>query len=442
MADLVFPKDFLFGCATAAHQVEGGNNNDWTNWEPEHILDRSVSGTAIDHYNRYPEDLKSLASLGQNAHRFSVEWSRVEPTEGEFDPDALRHYVDVVKTCRDLKLEPILTLQHFTLPKWLAKKGGVLSRDAPKLFARYAAVCAEALGPHVTWWVTINEPNIYGVMAYLRGEFPPGEHDIRATLRAMAALLRMHAAGALAIRAISARHERRAAISFAHHERPLRAPEDGTVLDRLSAKLPNFLFNRWFLKSAVTGRMLPPIGHGQRIYGLETSLDWLGVNFYSEEQVRFDSDNAAELFAKVGADPNKPQSSFGWAIDSSAFQRALLDLWKHFHLPIVITENGVSDENDELRPQFLVDYLAAVHGAIESGADIRGYLHWTAWDNFEWARGYSQKFGLFSVDHQTMSRKAKPSAAIYETICRQGLIPENLLYGGATAAVTSGVSDK
>src|SRR5439155_9835846 len=120
------------------------------------------------------------------------------------------------------------------------------------------------------------------------------------------------------------------------------------------------------------------------------------------------------------ADPKKPQSAFGWSIDADAFQRALTNLWKEFHLPMVITENGVSDNHDELRPQFIVDYLAAVHGAIQGGADIRGYMHWTAWDNFEWARGYSQKFGLFSVNRETMERRAKPSAHIYETICGQG----------------------
>ena len=437
MADLTFPKDFMFGCATAAHQVEGGNNNDWSDWEPEHILDGSVSGRAIDHYNLYREDLKALASAGQNAHRFSLEWSRIEPNEGEFDRDALRHYIDVAKTCRDLKMEPLVTLQHFTLPRWLAKKGGVLSSDAPTLFARYAAVCVEALGPHVTWWITINEPNIYGVMGYLRGEFPPGKHDVLASMRAMGALLKMHAAASLAIRSVSARHERRALISFAHHERPLRAPAGGTVLDHMAAVLPNFLFNRWFLKSCLAGRVLPPVGYGQRIYGLEGSLDWLGVNYYTEDQVRFDSEKSSELFANAEADPKKPHSAFGWAIDADAFQTTLLDLWQEFHLPMVITENGVSDEHDELRPQFIVDYLAAVHGAISRGADIRGYMHWTAWDNFEWAHGYSQKFGLSSVDRETMKRTDKPSAHIYETICGQGLIPENLLHGGATAAVTT-----
>src|SRR5438132_6687747 len=168
------PADFLLGCATAAHQVEGGIDNDWARWaaaDPARIADRSNAAVACDHYARYREDIAQLASLHQNAHRFSVEWARVEPQPGWFDAAALRHYADVARTCRAHGIEPVVTLHHFTMPRWFADGGGVRRADAPRLFARYAAACAEALGEHVTWWVTINEPSVLAVVGHLQGRW-------------------------------------------------------------------------------------------------------------------------------------------------------------------------------------------------------------------------------------------------------------------------------
>ena len=196
------PDDFLLGCATAAHQVEGNLDNDWTRMEreqPERIHDGSVSGLACDHYRRYRDDLALLAGLGQDAHRFSIEWSRVELRRGEFDRDALAHYADVVRTCRTVGMEPVVTLHHFTLPTWLADLGGVSAPDAPALFARYAALCAATFGESVRWWVTINEPNVLALFGHLYGEWPPLQRSVRACRAAMRGTARMHAAAYSAI---------------------------------------------------------------------------------------------------------------------------------------------------------------------------------------------------------------------------------------------------
>jgi beta-glucosidase len=420
------PDAFLLGCATAAHQVEGGLDNDWSRMErehPERIKDGSVSGLACDHHARYRADLEMLAGMGHNAHRFSIEWSRVEPREGVFDPVELRHYRDVVHTCRALRLEPLVTLHHFTLPTWLADRGGVLDPDAPRLFARFAAVCAETFGAEVRWWITINEPSVLAVFGYLYGEWPPLRRGTRGFLAALAGLARMHAAGHAAVHHVAAAHGWTAHVSFAHHERPMRALNPRSALDRAATVIPSWLFNRWFLRACVSGRMLPPVGAGQAVAGLRGSLDYVGVNFYCEERVRFNARNPGGLFADNVTAPDLPLSSFGWSIEPDALRRALARLWAEFHLPILITENGVADERDELRPRFIVDHLAAVCDALAGGVDVRGYLHWSSMDNFEWAEGYSRRFGLIAVDRQTMERVPKPSAAVFAEICRTHRVP-------------------
>ena len=423
------PSEFLIGCATAAHQVEGGNENDWSRFErqrPSPIADGSDASIAIDQYRRYAEDLEQLAADHQDAHRFSVEWARIEPEAGVFDDAALRHYRDVVRRCRRLEMEPVVTLQHFTLPAWLADLGGVINPAAPRLFARYAAACAESLGDDVVWWLTINEPAVLAVQGYLRGLWPPQQRSVGSAFAALRGLLRMHAAGARAVHDVSRRHGWDARVSMAHHERRLRPRRGASPLDRVATVLPDFIFNRWFLRSCLAGRMLPPVGDGRWIPDLRDSLDFLGVNYYSEDAVRFDARAPQTLFASTAPDAGLPRSAFGWAIDPAGLRRALNDLWVETRLPLMVTENGVADVDDELRPRFIVDHLNAVLDAMDDGADVRGYLHWTAWDNFEWAEGYTKRFGLYAVDRSTLARTAKPSAGVFAEICRTRTVPRRL----------------
>ena len=425
-----FPDRFLLGCATAAHQVEGGIDNDWSRWvadHPEAVNGGGDAAIAIDHYRRYRDDLEQLGSMQHNAHRFSVEWARVEPAPGVFDQDALAHYVDVARTCRRFGMEPVVTLQHFTLPVWLAEAGGFTAPDAPVRFARYAAACVEALGEQVTWWVTVNEPVVVAVLGYLEGLWPPGERSLPRTMAALRGLLRMHAAAAHAITKASHQHGRTAQISIAHHERRLLPRDPSSRADRAIAKVPDYLFNRWFLRACVTGRILRPVGSGEAVPGLAGSLTYLGLNHYTSEAVSLDLGAPGMLFARHEPVPGLPLSGTGWAIDAGSLRVALIDLAREFGLPIMITENGVADGHDELRPTFLRDHLGAVADAIDSGVDVLGYLYWTAWDNFEWAEGYTQRFGLISVDRESLQRVAKPSAALFAEICRTHEVSDALV---------------
>ena len=418
----------MLGCATAAHQVEGGIDNDWSRWvadHPEAVNGGGDAVIAIDQYRRYREDLKQRGSMHHTAHRFSVEWARIEPEPGRFDRDALAHYQDVVRTCRRNGMEPVVTLQHFTLPVWVAEAGGFAAPDAPAQFARYTAACVEAFGDMVSWWVTVNEPTVVAVLGHLEGVWPPGERSLRRTITALRGLLRMHAAGAHAITKVSVSQGRPAHVSIAHHERRLVPRDASSAVDRTLARLPDYLFNRWFLRSCIAGRALPPVGHGEVVPGLAGSLTYLGLNHYTSEAVSLDLRAPGMLFARHEAVPGYPISSAGWAIDPSAFRLALTELSREFGLPILVTENGVADDHDELRPEYLRDHLHAVADAIEAGVDVRGYLYWTAWDNFEWVEGYTKRFGLIAVDRETQERVAKPSAAMFAKICRTRQLPES-----------------
>lgn len=432
---LRIPEGFLIGTASAAHQVEGGLWNDWMRMErdePGRIKNGDSAAVAIDHFHRYREDLALLAGMGHTAQRFSVEWARVEPEPDHFDLSALRHYAGVVAACRELGMEPVVTLHHFTLPVWLADRGGVLDPQAPRLFARYAAACAEAFGEEVRWWLTLNEPNVLMALGYAEGQWPPHRRSPVLALRAAAGLLRMHAAAATALHQSGAARGRPAMVSIAHHERPFR-PVPGSLAARFGAWAPDLLFNRWFLWSCMRGRMLPPAGRGEVVPGPRGSLDYLGLNYYTDERVRFDWRASSRLFVSSDPDPSLPRNSLGWSIDPGGLRRAVVSLSEEFRLPVMVTENGVADEDDELRSGFLVDHLRAVVEAIDDGADVLGYLHWTGFDNFEWLEGYGAKFGLVAVDRATLERHPKPSAEVFAGVCRTGVIPAPDHPGGASA---------
>ena len=259
-------------------------------------------------------------------------------------------------------------------------------------------------------------------MGHLLGNWPPRLASPASFLAALRGLLLMHAAASTAIDTVAAAHGWEAKVSLAHHERPL-LPATRSVLDRAAAALPNWLFNRWFLEACIRGRMLPPVGAGELVPGLSGSLDYLGVNHYAHDAVHFDTAARRTLFARIEADPSLPHSTFGWAIDPQGFRRVLVDLWQRYRLPLHVTENGVADTADELRPRFIVDHLNALLDAVDDGCDIRAYLHWTAWDNYEWDQGYTQHFGLIAVDRDTMERTPKPSAELFARICRTRLVP-------------------
>ena len=417
-SSLAFPRQFLWGTATASHQVEGNNtNNDWWAWEQQdHILDGSRSGMACDHYHRYREDFDLLAALHQNAHRLSLEWSRIEPTPGNFDSEAIRHYRDVLEYLRRLDIEPVVTLHHFTNPLWLMAKGGWETLDAVEAFGRYVARAVDAFGDLVRYWVTINEPVVYATKGYAEGSWPPGKRNIFLVRQVLHNMIVGHARAVRIIRDRSRRAD--VQIGVANHLRVFDPYRPILPVDHFVARLGESVFNRAVLLSMIKGQFQFPFGWGPVPEG-EELIDFLGLNYYSRDMACLDFRYPHNYFGSFFAHPNHPKTAAGWEIYPEGMYR-LLKFLAQFDKPILITENGVADERDELRPAFLISHLQQIHRAIDEGVKVRGYLHWSALDNFEWAEGRRLRFGLIHVDYDSFKRTVKPSGELYANICANG----------------------
>jgi beta-glucosidase len=416
-----FPEGFLWGTATAAHQVEGGNHaSDWWSWEqvPGHIKNGDKSDPACDHYRRFASDFDLLKSLHQNAHRLSVEWSRIEPTPGEFSSVAIAHYRDVLQALRDRGMEPLVTLHHFTNPTWIAQLGGWEAPQTAEYFARFAARVTDELAGLARFWITINEPTVVAYQGYVHGEWPPGKRDFGAALRVVVTLLRGHW---LAYERIKRRHPE-FQVGLAHHLRIFDPARWFAPQDRAVAMAFNSIFNHSILRSLRHGRLVFPLTRNGRASGPRQSQDFIGLNYYTRELVKFNHRYRDELFGQRVLVERAQRSDSTWEVYPEGLYRTLLEL-RGQQLPIYVTENGVADRNDALRPEFLLTHVKAMHRAIAAGVPVRGYLHWTSFDNFEWAEGYGAKFGLIACDPVTQERRVRPSGRLYAEICRTNQVP-------------------
>lgn len=416
----VFPERFLWGAATAAHHVEGNNdNNDWWRWEQEggHIRDGSVSGAACEHYTRYPQDFEMLHDMGHNAHRISIEWSRIERSPGSIDAAAVAHYRDVLETLHRLGITPMVSLHHFTSPLWLADAGGFEAESSVSAFRRFARLCAQEYGDLVELWTTFNEPNVYAYQGYAIGEWPPQRKELGAVARVQRNMVRAHAAAFDELKA--GPHGARARVGVAQHLRVFAPNRPWLPLDQLAARMPHLGFNHWFLRACTDGFAGFPLGTVERIPEAAGTLDYIGVNYYSRDMVAFDPRRPTSLFSHNFTKPGAEVSDFQMEVYPEGIHTCLLDAWRTYGKPIYVTENGVADATDRLRPRALVSHLAECAHAILDGVDLRGYLHWSTMDNFEWAEGYSMRFGLVAVDFATQVRTPRPSAALYSRLIAQ-----------------------
>ena len=440
---LVFPDGFLWGTATAAHQVEGGNtNNDWWAWEQMEgtIAGGDVSGDASDHYARFDEDFALAAALGNQAHRFSIEWSRIEPERDVIDADEVAHYHAVLDSLEEHGLQPVVTLSHFTSPLWVSNPldpasdlDGWLSDDTRTEFAEFAGFLAAEYGDQVDLWVTFNEPLVSSVAA-ANDSFPPGafhddlETNIGIAAQWVAGMLFAHGSAYDAIRLADAADAdgdgAPASVGIAQHMVAF-APLDETNPAHVdAAEWMDQIFNRLFVDAVVHGWLdvnldgdhddagtTPPEGVYPQLAG---TADWLGLNYY--RRLLAIPTGGDVLRAIPQDDPDLPSNELGWSVYPEGMLDALRVL-DGYGLPILITENGTPDADDDERGPFLVDHLVSVHRAIEEGADVRGYFHWSLIDNFEWAEGFEPRFGLVAVDYSTQQRTPRSSYDLYAAIC-------------------------
>ncbi len=424
MPELKFPDNFFWGAATSAHQVEGGNVNDWTIWEkenanrlaqiatnkkwPDYILqnypnplqpENYISGRVCDHYNRYEEDFDIAKQLGQNAHRFSIEWSRIEPEEGKFNEAEIEHYRKVILALRARGLEPFVTLWHWTNPLWIRDIGGWENKKTIEYFLRYARKISENYGDLVKFWTPLNEPSTYIGLSYIKGTQPPGVKNIFRANKVFKKIMVAYRETYKLIHSIC----QDAQVGVSHYT-TYRIP---------LGKYPwnNSLIN--FLDYITSGRFIKKI---------KNCIDFLGVQYYRPEFVKLKLGGQwAWILDKPDIAPKDSLANdLGWGISPEGIYRVLKRV-KKYNIPVYITECGLADARDANRDEFIKEHLFWLAKAMQEGTDVMGFFYWSFLDNFEHVelRGFWPRFGLVGVDYKTLERKIRPSAFQYAKICKE-----------------------
>jgi beta-glucosidase len=422
---------FRFGTATSATQIEGHCTTiDWDAFARNGgAKNGDTIDVACDSWNRFQEDVALQRKMGLNAARLSIEWGRVEPRPGAFDAAALDHYRRILSAYVEAGLRPMVTLHHFSLPQWMADRGGLLAPELPRRMARFAVETIRALGDLCREWITINEPNVLAAQAYILGAWPPAQRDPRLAAVAHHRLLEAHVAMYRALHDADSRGD--LAVGVAHHLRVTQPKDPARFADRAAARVFARVFNDSFAHALCAGTLLGPLDPLFERAGAFPPLeakgtqDFLGVNYYGRDLVAFDPRRPAELFIRRDVAQGAETNDLGWEIYPQGLGIVLAE-WSRRSggIPIYITENGVADARDALRPRFLVRHLAEVARAIARGIDVRGYFHWSLLDNFEWAEGYSARFGLAEMNYSTLERRLRPSGELYGRIARAHRIEE------------------
>lgn len=403
-----FPKHFFWGASTAAHQVEGDNHNQWTVWELEHAKefaqtahqrlgwlpawndikdqaeepDNYVSGKGIDHYNRYKEDFAISKKMNLNAFRFTIEWSRIEPEEGKWDEKEIAHYKRYIVELRKQKLEPFLTLWHWTVPVWFAEKGGFEKRENLDYFDRFVQKVAQELIEDVEYVITVNEPNVDTSFAYLLELHPPAKRSLINFMKVYWNLTRAHNRAYKILK----RAKPMMQIGMSAQLANIQPKRPHNWLDLTTTQWMRYFWNWWFLRR------------------VRKHQDFIGLNYYFSDYYKG--------FGKRH-NPKVPLNDMGWYMEPEGIYPLMVRVWARFKKPIFITENGLADEYDQHRQWWIEQTVVAMERAISEGVDLRGYFHWSLLDNFEWQDGWWPKFGLVEVDRKTMKRTLRPSAEWY-----------------------------
>jgi beta-glucosidase len=408
MSSKRFPDGFYWGAATASYQVEGGiENTDWAKAAKDGRV--PPCGAACDHYHRYIQDFDIAKSLGHTAHRFSVEWARIEPEEGVFDKKAIEHYRQVLLALKDRKIKPYITIWHFTLPLWFSESGGFERDDAPEIFARFSAHVVRQLGDLCGHFSTMNEPSVFASNGWLRGSWPPfkrfvltdmvkitnsgrifeskteqGFGALSMYLKVMRNLAKSHNAAYLAIKQQSPHTE----VSIVKH---VIVFEGKNLFNKMFAAAANHFWTHRFMRR------------------VRKHTDSIGLNYYFYKQF-----GDTRIWRKTDMDWNFAPEKIYEALK-------ILSIYKK---PMFVSESGVADHDDSDRAEYIQKQVEAVWRAIQDGIDVRGHMYWSLLDNYEWALGFEKRFGLVEINYQTLERKIRPSAQVYKEICETNSVVE------------------
>ncbi|MCF8258015.1 MAG: glycoside hydrolase family 1 protein [Flavobacteriales bacterium] len=423
--DLSFPEGFIWGVASAAHQVEGGHTgNNWAAWEqgsyPDgrpHILNNEETGAACEHWERYPEDIRLMQELGVSSYRFSVSWSKIMPQEGVIDSVALQHYVDVCDSLAAVGISPMVTLHHFEHPLWFEEKGAFEKVENIGHFVHFSDAVFNALKDRVTFWCTINEPAVFVIAAYFDGNFPPGKQDPQLAAIVLKNLFKAHVAVYQHLKSLPGGE--RAQIGIVKNMHQIDPVNEWSLLDRLLARTVNNGFNGSFITTFRDGHYrfhFPTlVDEAEAIADAPSTLDFVGLNYYSHNGMAFSPDLDEAL--KTRMYPGETPTDMTYTIYPEGLYRAIQEI-SVLGRPIIITENGIADAKDDRRGDFIRRYIYAVSKAIEDGYDVRGFHYWSLTDNFEWDLGYGQRFGLYHVDFATQKRTLREGSKEFQRIVK------------------------
>ena len=441
-ADAIFPADFVWGAATAAYQIEGAHDEDgrgpsiWDTFShtPGKTLNGDTGDIACDHYHRYPEDIALMRELGLRAYRLSVAWPRIFPTgSGRPNPAGLDFYRRLLDALRTADIEPFVTLYHWDLPQALQDAGGCANRDTVGRFGEYAHTVAVALGEQVHHWATLNEPWVVAFLGNLMGVHAPGERNLGTALRVSHHQLLAHAEALSALRADARAGDQ---IGIVLNLSPIEPAGDANA-DAEAAHRQDGYLNRWFLDPLFRGEYPDDL---LRLYGddapevepgdlarINAPIDFLGINYYFRTLVRHDP-AGVPVQASAVVPPGRPVTAMGWEVYPEGLYDILTRVHRDYAPPtIYVTENGAAFEDrlvdgvvdDPQREAYLHDHLLQAYRAIEAGVPLRGYFAWSLLDNFEWAFGYTRRFGLVHVDYATQARTIKRSGRWYAGVTRE-----------------------
>jgi len=409
MTEKKFPNGFYWGAATASYQVEGGiENSDWAKAALEGRV--PACGLACDHFNRFEADFDIAKSLGHTAHRFSVEWARIEPEPGKFNVAAILHYRAVLEALHKRGIKPYVTIWHFTLPLWFSETSGFERDDAPQIFARYCAHVVSQLGDLCDHFSTMNEPNVFGSNGWLRGTWPPfkrfamtdqvsitnsgrqfeakaskGIRPLFLYFKVMKNLALAHNAAYRAIKAVSPKTE----VSVVKHVIVFAANKN--PFNQVKAWAANYFWTYKFMNR------------------VEDCCDSIGLNYY--------------FYKKFGDRRIWRKTDMDWNFAPEYIYQALMMLNK-YNKPLFVSEAGLADSADTGRAEYIKKQVDGIYRAIKAGADVRGQMYWSLLDNYEWALGFAKRFGLVEVNYDTQERKIRPSAYVYKEICEQNTVLE------------------
>jgi beta-glucosidase len=404
-------KTFLWGVATSAFQLEGSPYADWTSWDS--ILNSRPDVT--NHYDLYKEDLCLLKELGVNAYRFSLEWSRIQPRENEWNEEAISHYQDIINILLENNIEPMVTIHHFTHPLWFIKKyPWHVDTSIEKFLVFVEKIISTIKG--VKYWITFNEPYILLLGGYLEGCMPPGIKDTDLAIKALKNILSCHG------RVYDIIHSKMpdAMVSVAHNMAAFSPWRRWNPLDKLLTKIAKYFYNHSLLDAFITGKLLIKFSFKKPIevnVPIKGKLDFFGVNYYTRIHIRFNP------FRKMGVELRHLDldgyglTDIGWEIHPHGLEKVLRYASK-LKVPLIITENGIATHDNEKKIKFMKKHIDVVEKCIKDGLDIKGYFYWSLIDNYEWLQGLDARFGLYKVDFDTLKRKPTNAAAYYSFLIK------------------------